>query len=382
MLLDMPDQETHRAYIRAVAAALGRAGVPVTEPSFPVEDGPDWEGYRQATLPVQAEAVAAVYGDQPVAVLWDEVRGWCIGWGGTHDVPKYERRILGPILPEPREVVAAVQAALAAVPEADQPGPWRNWDEHDEAFEGMLDAFTRAERTAMDNPTVHATPEWPVVIKGIRLGGDPAVVAAVEAAKAAAGEDFTMEDLERHAHPDWDRVQFEAYSRGPVSQGAQRVGLARLYGPDDSPVGKDTWAVAASWYGWLPGIYSSREAALLAYGYVLGHERGGLLEELRNRVNRREQRAIQPADLIAYAERRAGGEGAAHVHLPGDCQPGTITLCCRTGDGFKHVPVDRALWQGASDEERAGLLAEARRLAGDETAAVEVVDVPGLGDGS
>lgn len=220
-----------------------------------------------------------------------------------------------------------------------------------------------------------------VLLKGIRLGGGPATVAAVEAARADSGS-FTVEDLERHAHRDWDRMQFEEYSSSRVSEGAQPVGLARVYGPDDGPLGKETWAVAAAWYGWLPGIYDSRAAALLAYGYVLGGERHGLLEELRNQVNRTERRAIEPADLISYAEGQAVGEAPNHIHLPGDCQPGTITLCCRTGDRFKHVPVDRALWQRAGEQERARLLGDARRLAGDETAAVEVVDLPALGETS
>jgi hypothetical protein len=222
VLLDMPDQETHRAYIRAVAAALGRHGLPVTDPSFPVDGALDWERYRQATLPVQAEAAAAVYGDQPVAVLWDEARGWSIGWGGTHDEPEHERSILGPILAEPLDVVAAVRAALAAVPESDEPGPWRDFGEHDEAFEATLDAYTSKER-------------------------------------------------------------------------AQSMSLA-----------------------------------------------------------------------------------TDHFHLPGDCQPGTVTLCCRTGDRFQHVPVDRALWQRAGEEERTRLLSEACRLVGDVDARVEVVDVPAL----
>jgi hypothetical protein len=224
VLLDMPDQDTHRAYIRAVAAALGRHGVPVAEPTFPVEDRADWERYRQATLPLPAETVAAVYGDQPVAVLWDETNGWSLGWGGTHDEPEHERSILGPILAEPLDVVAAVRAGLVAVPKSDEPGPWRDFEEHNEAFEATLDAYTSKER-------------------------------------------------------------------------AQSMSLA-----------------------------------------------------------------------------------TDHFHLPGDCQPGTITLCCRTGDRFHHVPVDRALWQRAGEEERARLLGDARRVAGDETAVVDVVDVPALGE--
>lgn len=68
-----------------------------------------------------------------------------------------------------------------------------------------------------------------------------------------------------------------------------------------------SWALAASWYGWLPGVFATREAALLAYGYVLGGERAGHLEDLRDEVPRREDRPIEVYDLIAFAERRRPG---------------------------------------------------------------------------
>lgn len=138
------------------------------------------------------------------------------------------------------------------------------------------------------------------IVQGIRLGGSAEIAAAVEAALGPLGADR----IEQLVHPDWDRVQFEEYSAEPVSPGAEPVGLARLYPPEQTAADGLTpaWVVAASWYGWLPGRYAGREAALLAYGYVLGHEGGGALEELRDRVARGEDRPIESADLIAFAK--------------------------------------------------------------------------------
>lgn len=75
-------------------------------------------------------------------------------------------------------------------------------------------------------------------------------------------------------------------------------------------------------------------------------------------------------------------EAPHHFHLPGDCQPGTITLCCQAreagGVRWLHVPVDRDLWNGMGEDWREECRALARRQFGDETAAVDVVDVPAL----
>lgn len=144
-----------------------------------------------------------------------------------------------------------------------------------------------------------------VIGKGIRLGGSREIVAALEAALAEGP--LTPDRIERFAHPDWDRVTFEEQSSKPVSKGADAVGFARLYGPDQAgrPGSAPSWAVAASWFGWLPGLYGDRTTALLAYGYVLGGEGTGNLEELRNTVLRGERRPIELADLIVFAERGA-----------------------------------------------------------------------------
>ncbi|MFF4179701.1 hypothetical protein [Streptomyces sp. NPDC001750] len=136
------------------------------------------------------------------------------------------------------------------------------------------------------------------IAKGIRLGGSTKIVTALEAALTEGP--LTPDRIERLAHPDWDRVQFEVQGSELLSEHGEPVGLACLYGP-----AQGGWAVAASWYGlgWLAGIYASREAALLAYGYVLGGEGRGGLEELRDQVFHGERRPITPADLVAFAER-------------------------------------------------------------------------------
>ncbi|MEC3995029.1 hypothetical protein VSR01_16410 [Actinacidiphila sp. DG2A-62] len=148
-----------------------------------------------------------------------------------------------------------------------------------------------------------------IIGKAIRLGGSREIIAALDAALTEGP--LTPDRIERLAHPDWDRVAFEEEASEPVSEGAEAVGLARLYGPEQTSArgriaGRPpSWGVAASWYGWLPGMYEDRTAALLAYGYVLGGEGAGPLEELRNRINRGERRPIGTSDLVVFAERGA-----------------------------------------------------------------------------
>jgi hypothetical protein len=144
-----------------------------------------------------------------------------------------------------------------------------------------------------------------IIGKGIRLGGSREIVAALEAALAEGP--LTPDRIEQVAHPDWDRVAFEEEVSTPASPGAEVVGLAHLYPLDETNPLRlpGSWHVAASWYGWLPGAYADRTAALLAYGYVLGDEGAGPLEQLRDRVNRRERRPINTGDLIQFAERGA-----------------------------------------------------------------------------
>jgi hypothetical protein len=151
--------------------------------------------------------------------------------------------------------------------------------------------------------TATALDDARVIANGIRLGGSSEIASALAAALAEGP--LTPDGIERLAHPDWDRFQFEEHSSTPVSPGAEPVGLARLYAPgEESAEGTGippSWAVAAAWYGWLPGLFASRDAALLAYGYVLGGEGAGPLEELRDRIVRAMRQPIDASALIAFA---------------------------------------------------------------------------------
>lgn len=103
------------------------------------------------------------------------------------------------------------------------------------------------------------------VAHGIRLGGRGHLLDA-----ASADQALTVQALERLARPD---------IHGPDEGGEERrvseVGMLRLYCHTD---GDHT--IACDWFGWLPGHYTTREAALAAYGYVLGGEGAGHLDEL------------------------------------------------------------------------------------------------------
>lgn len=70
----------------------------------------------------------------------------------------------------------------------------------------------------------------------------------------------------------------------------EKLGSFKLY----RPAGGDGWAL--SWGGaWLPGRYESRDAAVLACGYVLGGEGRGDLEVLRDLTG---GRLIAVADVM------------------------------------------------------------------------------------
>ena len=51
--------------------------------------------------------------------------------------------------------------------------------------------------------------------------------------------------------------------------------MLRLY-----PHADGDHTLACEWFGWLPGHYTTRQAALVAYGYVLGGEDAGYLDKL------------------------------------------------------------------------------------------------------
>ena len=133
------------------------------------------------------------------------------------------------------------------------------------------------------------------IAHGIRLGGKSA---ELDTALRDATHPLNADDLEHLIHPDFR----ETYSNQPTARegGFERLGMLKLAHPGDVP----GWLMAAEWFGWLPGIYASREAVLVAYGYVLGGEAGGYLDELQVQVRRREGREITVEDIEAFAGRK------------------------------------------------------------------------------
>lgn len=107
------------------------------------------------------------------------------------------------------------------------------------------------------------------VAHGIRLGGRGDKLDA-----APDGRPLNVGDLERLTRPDLyepdedlDEDHEDAPEWGPGGQ--LRVHQAT-----------DTYTLSADWPGWLPGHYVTRDAALVAYGYVLGGEKAGPLDKL------------------------------------------------------------------------------------------------------
>lgn len=107
------------------------------------------------------------------------------------------------------------------------------------------------------------------VARGIRLGGQGDQLDA-----APDSEPLTVAGLERLTRsdiyePDED---FDPDYDDPPEWGPE--GQLRVYKVSE------TYTIAADWCGWLPGHYVTRDAALVAYGYVLGGEGAGVLGEL------------------------------------------------------------------------------------------------------
>lgn|GEM_PF-6224395 len=103
------------------------------------------------------------------------------------------------------------------------------------------------------------------VAHGIRLGGRGR---PLDDALAAAREPLDVPGLEGIARPD-----LKPADEGPGFE-YETIGMLHLYEV------AGTYKIATRWFGWLPGHYDSRAAALVAYGYVLGGEQPGLLSRL------------------------------------------------------------------------------------------------------
>lgn len=144
MVLDMPHQESHRAYIAAVVAALNGAGVPVTEFACPVDDSGDLGLLRRAYINLDMRATYRLYGDQEVSLLWSDEDGWVLGWGPAGELVAARVSLCAGLLAAPREVVAAARAALSSIPRGLVPVEVRSCDDYDKGLEAALDAYTVA----------------------------------------------------------------------------------------------------------------------------------------------------------------------------------------------------------------------------------------------
>jgi hypothetical protein len=123
------------------------------------------------------------------------------------------------------------------------------------------------------------------VAHGIRLGG-----------KAAMLDDFlrsmnkpvSVDQLEYITRPD---AYAEHGLRATPDDRFEHVGMLKISATQHG------YSIAAEWFGWLPGSYTTRDAALTAYGYVLGGEAHGYLEDIAKRYGG----SITTEDLQAIA---------------------------------------------------------------------------------
>ena len=103
------------------------------------------------------------------------------------------------------------------------------------------------------------------VAHGIRLGGRGHLLDAAPDSPA-----LSIEALERLTRPDLYEPDEDGETRT-----VGETGMLRLYSHTDGD-----YTIACEWFGWLPGHYTTRDAALTAYGYVLGGENAGYLDKL------------------------------------------------------------------------------------------------------
>ncbi|MDN3056859.1 DUF6292 family protein [Streptomyces sp. SRF1] len=149
MPLPLPDQQTHRAYIRTVAHTLTAAGIRVCSVSFPHNDDPDLILWRRAVLDLDMRVTHHAYGDQRVSLLWSDETGWSIAWGPAGGVCGACFTVCRFLVPEPGEVVAAAHTVLSDPPTEDVPCPFRSCDDYDEELETVLDTYTVREDSGM-----------------------------------------------------------------------------------------------------------------------------------------------------------------------------------------------------------------------------------------
>ncbi|MEU1852915.1 DUF6292 family protein [Streptomyces sp. NPDC019990] len=141
-------QESHRAYIRAVAAALTQAGIGISDVDFLEDVWDDGDPIRCAHIHLTRLSTMQVYGVREVWISWTEEWGWTMQIAAPGTTFEVAYPLWAQVLPAPADVLAAVQAVLAELPEDfDRPRPaYRSNSDWDEALETQLDVYTEAEQ--------------------------------------------------------------------------------------------------------------------------------------------------------------------------------------------------------------------------------------------
>ncbi|MFJ3249084.1 DUF6292 family protein [Streptomyces sp. NPDC086782] len=173
-------QESHYGYIRAVAAALTQAGISVTDVDFLEDVWDDGEPIRCAHLHLARLATMQVYGVREVRADWTEEQGWTLHIAAPGSPFEVTHPLCEQVLPTPADLVTAVRAALAELPElTGRPHPaYRSYNDHDDAFEAQLDAYTKMAWMPVKVLQVEAVmPDG--VVHGKQLVEQPATPAAV-----------------------------------------------------------------------------------------------------------------------------------------------------------------------------------------------------------
>ncbi|MEC3995028.1 DUF6292 family protein [Actinacidiphila sp. DG2A-62] len=148
MPLDVPLGGSHRAYIRAVAAALTQAGISVADVDFLEDFWDDGDPIRCAHIVLARLATMQVYGDRQVFLSWTEESGWDFHADARDSLfAGLAYPLCDQLLPAPAELLTDVQAALGELPEATgRPRPsYRFYGDHDETLEEQLDTYTTQE---------------------------------------------------------------------------------------------------------------------------------------------------------------------------------------------------------------------------------------------
>ncbi|MBT3167536.1 hypothetical protein HTV80_31265 [Streptomyces sp. Vc74B-19] len=147
MPVELTLQESHRPYIRAVAAALTQAGIGVSDVDFLDDIWDDGEPIRCAHIHLARLSTMQVYGVRQLWITWTEEWGWMMHIAAPGSPFDVAYPLCDQVLPTPADVLAAVHADLAELPDnlnRSRPA-FRSYSDHDETMETQLDAYTAQE---------------------------------------------------------------------------------------------------------------------------------------------------------------------------------------------------------------------------------------------